>query len=264
MIACRPKQGEQKAYPNPSTKYVESSCTAGVTRSGEWLRLHPLPFRMLDLDQRFKKYEWIRARIRKSNDPRPESHAIDIDSIRLLDERLSTEHNWSPRIHFLDHLRRGSLEEIREQQFNEGISLGFFRPQSIDRLVIRPASSSWTEAQLATLRKQSFFEEEGPAPLEKVPYDFSYSYRCSHPQCRGHEQKVVDWEIYQPYRTWKVQYGDQWEEKLRQRYEHEMQERFDTHFFVGTMRRHPKTWIIVGLFYPPNTAYRQDMLFTGA
>ena len=25
----------------------------------------------------------------------------------------------------------------------------------------------------------------------------------------------------------------------------------DTHFYVGTVRHHPNTWIIVGLFYPP-------------
>ena len=27
--------------------------------------------------------------------------------------------------------------------------------------------------------------------------------------------------------------------------------KFDTHFYVGTVREHPAEWIIVGLFYPP-------------
>jgi hypothetical protein len=27
--------------------------------------------------------------------------------------------------------------------------------------------------------------------------------------------------------------------------------KYDTHFFVGTVHNHPKNWIIVGLFYPP-------------
>jgi len=35
------------------------------------------------------------------------------------------------------------------------------------------------------------------------------------------------------------------------KYEREMVERFDTHFFVGTVHTHPNAWIIVGLFYPP-------------
>jgi hypothetical protein len=29
-----------------------------------------------------------------------------------------------------------------------------------------------------------------------------------------------------------------------------MIERFDTHFYVGTLHQYPDTWIIVGLFYP--------------
>jgi hypothetical protein len=30
-----------------------------------------------------------------------------------------------------------------------------------------------------------------------------------------------------------------------------MIEKYDTHFYVGTVHRHPHIWIIVGLFYPP-------------
>jgi hypothetical protein len=28
--------------------------------------------------------------------------------------------------------------------------------------------------------------------------------------------------------------------------------KFDPHFYVGTVRRHPDSWIIIGLFYPPH------------
>jgi hypothetical protein len=27
--------------------------------------------------------------------------------------------------------------------------------------------------------------------------------------------------------------------------------KLDTHFYVGTVHKHPTEWIIVGLFYPP-------------
>jgi hypothetical protein len=33
-----------------------------------------------------------------------------------------------------------------------------------------------------------------------------------------------------------------------------MTEKYDTHFIVGTVHKHPKNWIIVGLFYPPKQA----------
>jgi len=56
----------------------------------------------------------------------------------------------------------------------------------------------------------------------------------------------------QSYRKWVQEYGeDGWEEKFRQRYETEMIQKKETHFFVGTLKRYPWVWIIVGLFYPP-------------
>jgi hypothetical protein len=58
----------------------------------------------------------------------------------------------------------------------------------------------------------------------------------------------TDWEIGESFRRWRKEY---WESKFRQKYEDEMINKFDTHFYVGTVHKHPKEWIIVGLFYPP-------------
>lgn len=243
-----------KSYPNPSAKYVESSCTAGLTRNREWLRLHPLPFRMLEDDKQFKKYQWIQAKIKKSEDHRPESHKVDCDSIKVLDESLSTRHYWAQRRSFLEPLRRRSMEEIWQEQEKKKISLSFFKPKYIERLIIEPAEPTWSTKQLAALQQQNFFVPRENRSLEKVPYDFKYKYWCDDPNCKGHTQKIVDWEIYQSYRRWRAHYGpDKWEEKLRTRYEADMQNLCDTHFFVGTMLAHPTTWLIIGLFYPPKT-----------
>jgi hypothetical protein len=54
-----------------------------------------------------------------------------------------------------------------------------------------------------------------------------------------------------PDRRWRQEYPNNWEEKFRLRFEREMIEKYDTHFFVGTVHQHPKNWIVVGLFYPP-------------
>jgi hypothetical protein len=37
-------------------------------------------------------------------------------------------------------------------------------------------------------------------------------------------------------------------------------QKYDTHFMVGTVHKHPKKWIIFGLFYPPK---READLFDG-
>ena len=46
-----------KAYPNPSRKYTETVCCAGIDiDTKKWIRLYPIPYRDLDESQKFKKY----------------------------------------------------------------------------------------------------------------------------------------------------------------------------------------------------------------
>jgi hypothetical protein len=87
-----------------------------------------------------------------------------------------------------------------------------------------------------------------------VPYDFRYEFHCEEDSCPGHKLICTDWEIGQAWRRWSKDYGDQWEGKFRQRFEKEMIEKYDTHFYVGTVHQHPGTWIIVGLYYPPKAS----------
>ena len=91
-------------------------------------------------------------------------------------------------------------------------------------------------------------------PLEKIPFDFRYEFHCDDPACAGHDFICTDWEMGQSYRSWRSAYGTSWQDKFRERYGHDMMERNDTSFFVGTVHRHPNRWIIVGLFYPPKEA----------
>lgn len=45
-----------KTYPTPSQRDVETSCTAGITDDGSFIRLYPIPFRLLEEDKKFKRY----------------------------------------------------------------------------------------------------------------------------------------------------------------------------------------------------------------
>ncbi|MDP6379991.1 MAG: hypothetical protein QF662_01490, partial [Phycisphaerae bacterium] len=56
-----------KAYPNPSKKYRETTCTAGIVPGEGWIRLHPIQFRLLPGSQQYKKYQWISVHVRKHN-----------------------------------------------------------------------------------------------------------------------------------------------------------------------------------------------------
>lgn len=55
-----------KTYPSPSGKHVETSCVAGMRPDGSLIRLFPVPFRLIDGAQQFKKWQWIRARIERA------------------------------------------------------------------------------------------------------------------------------------------------------------------------------------------------------
>lgn len=43
-----------KTYPTISEKYNELACTAGFREDGSWIRLYPIPFRLLDEEQQYK------------------------------------------------------------------------------------------------------------------------------------------------------------------------------------------------------------------
>ncbi len=124
----------------------------------------------------------------------------------------------------------------------------------LQKLIITPDDPAWTPAQQAILTQGHLFAEQPKQPLEKIPYKFQYKFSCDDPDCNGHQPSCTDWEMAESWRRWKVKYGNAWERKFRQKYEKEMIQQLDTHFFVGTIHQHPKEWIIVGLFYPPQAA----------
>jgi hypothetical protein len=242
-----------RTYPIPEEDGVESSCTAAVTEKGEWLRLHPMPYRFLPQRQQFRKYQWIELDVTKSNDFRIESYRPKLNTIRILGDPLTTDNNWQLRKEVLFPLRAPSLCDLKRHRDEAGYpTLGFFRPRAIKRLQITAAvPSTWSEAQLAILRQELLFEKKPTQELEKIPYVFRYEFTCDDSTCREHALMCSDWEMGESYRKWAAQYGDEWEDKFRQRYESEMIRQKDTHFFVGTIKAHPGEWIIIGLFYPP-------------
>ena len=87
-----------KAYPNPSRKYGETVCVAGVDISThKWIRLYPIPYRDLDNEKKFAKYSLIEVKVRKAmDDTRPESYKVDADSIKIL-YQLDSKNNWGKR-----------------------------------------------------------------------------------------------------------------------------------------------------------------------
>jgi len=247
-----------RTYPSPATSGNEVSCTAAITEDGKWLRLFPVPYRFLSEDQKFRKYDWIKCLVTKARaDNRLESFRLQENSIEVLSERLN---HWQARKELILPLRKHCLCCIKKECDEKGYpTLGLFRPKTIKRLMIEADTPTWSEDQLRKLRQTDFFKTNPKTELEKVPFNFKYEFSCDESFCNGHTMTCVDWEMGQSWRKWKSKYGEGWKAKFRQKYEAEMIEKNDTHFYVGTVHRYPGTWIIVGLFYPPKIA--QEALF---
>ena len=159
-----------KAPPNPSKKYQETNCCAGVDLdSGQLIRLYPIPFRLLEDSRKFPKYSIIRVSCKKPvRDKRPESYKVDQDSIEIL-ECLGTKNNWARRKEIVLPTVSRSFCQIRED-VKLGKSLGVFKPSDVQFSIKKLSLTSEGEHQAPY--KQYWLFDKQLKPLEQIPFSF--------------------------------------------------------------------------------------------
>ena len=262
-----------KTYPTISEKYKELACTAGFREDGSWIRLYPIPFRFLDHDKRFKKYQWIEADIvRNRGDQRPESHrVINTDEIRLLDS-IGTERDWEDRRKLIlnNNTVYTNLGKIIDKAHNNELSLVIFKPTKIVDFVVEDAEPNWPQAKvngiLNLLKQGNLFEEQNVDDFKivsKLPHKFSYRFHDN----TGKESKLMieDWEIGQLYWNCVKRYGaEKAVGKVREKYMDDFAKTKDLYLFLGTtyewhIRKARNPYVIIGTFHP--TFKMQDSLF---
>ena len=223
-------------------------------------RLFPVPFRLIQDEKQFKKWQWIKARVERARgDARPESYKLYVDTIECEDKPIPTANDWRERKPWIERLPTfDSFEAAEDARQKDGVSLAIVCPEQIKALEIKPAESlDWTEgekAKLLQLQNQgNLFEETAKdlKLLKKLPYDFHYRYVCKTPSgLAEHRHKIVDWEagalFWNVHRT----HGRDWEKPFRAKYEEELP-RKDLKFLMGTIHRFPDQWLIVSVIYPP-------------
>lgn len=243
-----------KTYPNPSRKYQETVCVAGVdVETGDWLRLYPIPFRDLKAWQQFRKYSVIEVRVQKSTaDTRPESFKVDRDSIKVV-EWLDTRQKWAKRRAVVLRRPATSLCALRAAQRATRTSLGVVKPEAVE-FTVEPEDVSSREAKRAFYDQTRIFDG-AHVPIEPIPYRFVYRFRCAdEARCRGHALSIRDWEIMQHYRRMRGQEESESSAlaKVRQKWLDELcAEGKDTHFYVGNTMAHPTSFLVLGVFWPP-------------
>ncbi|HGL5075182.1 MAG: hypothetical protein ABWU16_06390 [Halothiobacillaceae bacterium] len=263
-----------KTYPSPSAQYVETSCVAGISQDGLMRRLYPVPFRMIEEGQQFKKWQWIDVRVEKATkDHRPESHKVYVDTINCGDV-IDTRKEWASRWEWLDKIPAfDSFDDIESRRLEDGLSIALLRPKKLIALEITKArNQDWTDEEKEKLMREQmqgdlFSEAEAKRQvreLRKVPFDFYYRYVCDTPEGeKERKHKIVDWEAGALYWNCRRSHGDDWQAPFRAKLEEQLAGK-DLMFLMGNQHRFQDQWLIISLVYPPKrkpVEERQGSLF---
>ncbi len=256
-----------KTYPTISKKYDELVCTAGVMEDGSWIRIYPMPFRKLDYENQYKKYQWLEAPFEKNTgDVRPESYQVkDINKLKLLNS-VGRDDNWSERRRLVLKNQQvfTNLKNLIAKANKNELSLAVFKPTRIIDFLWEQTDREWSKEKLDLLKAKSqqlsFFQtleeiEEAFSVVPKVPYRFSYKFVDD----EGTESTLMieDWETGMLY--WNCLKKCKNKEamalqKVKQKYLNEFLKK-DLYLFLGTLKQFhgwaKNPFVIVGVFYPP-------------
>lgn len=263
-----------KTYPTLSNKYDELVCTAGFKEDGTWVRIYPIPFRKLDYDKQYSKYDWIEVELEKNtSDFRLESHKPkSIDSAFNIKHHLGTENSWRLRKEIVLQNVYTNLNELiaEAKDANKYTSLAVFKPKEILGFKIEKAEREWDKKKLAILKANAqqlnlFKNSENPFEVvQKLPYKFSYKFTSDD----GIERTLMieDWEIGALYwNSLKRHEGDELKacEDVKKKYFDDFAKTKDLYLFLGTTREFhliaPNPFVIIGTFHPKKII--QESLF---
>ncbi|PWK59620.1 hypothetical protein [Roseicyclus mahoneyensis] len=219
-----------KAAPESGQTHGETVCVAGIDLYGNWHRLYPMPFKLLQPDQRFNRWDIIRTRWRSAapKDSRPESKRIDHESIiKVREVKKSERHEFA---------RRAIVKSLSEEKA-KGRSFALIRPENPE-FIIRPLSeearSKNQKRRNVILNQLDIFSGDNTVLAKEVaPYSFHYRFT--------HEGKIlthtcIDWETEQTFFKWRGLYGEaETLRMMRHRWGQEMPER-GIAFAMGTHR----------------------------
>ena len=254
-----------KTYPTLSKKYGETVCTAGVRPDGSWIRIYPVPFRRLDEEEQYKKFDWIETEfIRGTTDFRPETrHPADIAKMVPIGH-VGTDDSWRTRRELILNKAKvyDKLEPLLVGAKENRLSLAVFKPAKIRDFIWEDDERDWKPEKVAQMREQSkqtqmFAEDSWRETFKLIPkLPYAFSYQIEDADGRKSTMQVLDWECGQLYWNCLRRHQDESValEKVRSKYLDEFGKR-DLHFFLGTTQQFhgfaPNPWVVVGVFAPP-------------
>jgi hypothetical protein len=226
-----------KAMPNPSKKYGETVCCAGVTTDGKWKRLYPVRFR--HLESQFNRWQWVDFKYRRpTGDTRAESCHVFEDKITVGDKLNSDEE----KAKFLNPLVSHSTGEAAMR----GQSLTLIRPSKA-RFHYRKKPTELIESEREgyrqTARQASLLDDDISA-IEPTPYAFGFSFEDA---AGRHSHRCGDWETNAAF--WKIRKSKGEPAALAHLLEtyNEIYPSRGMVFAMGTVKARPKQWLLLGV-----------------
>lgn len=254
-----------KTYPSLSSKYDELVCTAGFKENGTWIRIFPIPFRKLEYEKRYSKYDWVEIDLEKNtSDFRPESFKPrSLEAGFNIISHLETDNNWSLRKEIVLEKIYTDLSALIAEAKDENVctSLAVFKPKTIIDFMIEPVERDWDKKKLADLKAKArqlnlFANSENPFEVvKKLPYKFSYKFIDE--KDRESTLMIEDWEIGALY--WNMlERHEENEAKacadVKTKYYEDFAKTKDLYLFLGTTREFhyiaPNPFVIIGTFHP--------------
>lgn len=257
-----------KTSPQPSTKYKDTVCVAGLYLAPdgppEHIRLYPIPFRHLDDKQQFHKYDIRTFEITANpQDNRPESRKVILNGPVPLVNHLPP---WKKRAELVEQVERVTMCEINRvaKAGATGPSLGLVKPAAVLGIDIEESPPLTEEQvrerqQLLAQQELDLFQDskaDAIKALEQPPLRAWIRYRCAEATCAGrHRQGILDWELtaLQLRGRREGRPLDQLREDIRRNFlERPTRTGRELSLFVGNQANPQKrgTFSVLGLYYP--------------
>ncbi len=229
-----------KASPVIGEKHGETVCCAGLDLYGNWLRLYPVSFRVLEEGKRFSRWDKVEFEWRlPTNDSRKESRHVNNQTLEITGKVKAKSERQS--------LLGKQVVHSLNREYEAGRSLALLKPEitdfvihkkSVDKLAMQQREIDNFHAQ------DDMFIPRPAVPVKACPFEFQYRYRTEDGKRKGTCQ---DWETEATFFKWRNLYGEHNAiDKMKDQFGTRLPER-GLYFAMGTHSQYPETWLINGL-----------------
>lgn len=140
-----------------------------------------------------------------------------------------------------------------EDMFANNRSLALIKPAGKPEFIIEPDKEDWGPKKEAQMKQVSLFGRQR-VQLRKIPWKFSYKFKCQDERCTGHKLSILDWEVFRLYEHMHAQFGNATDRTLKAVEETWLNmmwgDQRDTYLYIGTTLQYNSP-VVLGVYYPP-------------